>query len=392
MSLLFRRRPEPESTEGRSLTLPSAFVQGFGTFANVGDPASGETSLQSVAVRSTADLIASLTSELPAIVYRNGKQIKGGIPDNIEDPGGDGTGREDWLYRLVMSWLLRGNAYGEQTSWDSQARARTVDLWHPDDVTVTLQNGRPVWYMRGKRLAGSDLERFQHWRVNPVAGRVQGLSPVSAHAATIGVSLSSTQFGRQWFTDGAHPSGMLTNDQVDLNEQQIKATKAKFVSTVHGSQEPLVMGKGWKFDTIQVNPEESQFLQTINATEAQCARMFGPGFAEVMGYESGGSMTYANVVDRRQDLLVFSMGKWLRRADRVLTQLLPPSTLEVRLNRDALLETTTLQRYQAHELALRNQWRTVNEVRQIEDLEPVAWGNQPAANNTQQGVTDGQPA
>ena len=138
-----------------------------------------------------------------------------------------------------------------------------------------------------------------------------------------------------------------------------------------------MLGKGWGWHSIQVSPEESQFLATINATEAQCARMFGPGLAEVMGYESGGSMTYANVVDRRQDLLVFSMGKWIRRADRVFTSLLPPSTLTVRLERDALLETTTLQRYQAHESALRSQWRTINEIRQIEDLEPVAWGDEP---------------
>lgn len=387
MSLLFRRAPEPQPVQ-RSLTLPPGFIQGAGSYANVGDPATGETSLQSVAIRSTADLIASLASELPVTVYRNGKRIKGSVPENLEDPGGDQSGREDWLYRLIMSWLLRGNSYGEQNSWDSQGRPRTFDLWHPDDVTATVQDGRPVWYMRGKRLDGRALERFKHWRVNPIPGRLLGLAPVSAHAATIGVSLSSTQFGRQWFTEGAHPSGILGNKS-SLTEAQAKTAKARYTAAMSGSREPLVLGEGWDWTQIQVNPEESQFLQTINATEAQCARMFGPGFAEVMGYESGGSMTYANVVDRRQDLLVFSMGKWLRRAERVLTALLPPSTLEVRLNRDALLETTTLQRYQAHALALGGKpWRDVNEVREIEDLEPVAWGDGP--NNDTQGVTGDQ--
>jgi hypothetical protein len=49
----------------------------------------------------------------------------------------------------------------------------------------------------------------------------------------------------------------------------------------------------------------------------------------------------------------------------------------VRINRDALLASTTLDRYRAHESALRNQWRTVNEVRSIEDLPPVDWGDEP---------------
>ena len=41
----------------------------------------------------------------------------------------------------------------------------------------------------------------------------------------------------------------------------------------------------------------------------------------------------------------------------------------VGLNRAALLEATTLQRYQAHASALQNGWRTPNEIREIENLE-----------------------
>ena len=386
---LFRNRPRPPvapQTEDRAFTLPSFPAT---SYAAVGDVTRGEVSLQSIAVRATADLIASLVSELPVAVYRSGKRVKGGTPAQLDDPGADGTGREDWLYRLMMSWLLRGNTYGDVQAWGSGGQPTAVDLWHPDDVRVLDVAGERQWYHKGRRL---DAKPW-HSRVNPMPGRLLGLSPVEAHAATLGVSLSATQFGRQWFTEGAHPSGILANSEVSIDETQARTVKVRFREAIHGTREPLVLGKGWGWSAIQVTPEESQFLATINATEAQCARMFGPGFAEVMGYESGGSMTYANVVDRRQDLLVFSMGKWIRRADRVLTSLLPPSTLTVRLERDALLETTTIQRYQAHESALRSQWRTINEIRQIEDLEPVAWGDEPKAitNNTP-GGTSGQPA
>ena len=386
---LFRNRPRPpvaQQTEDRAFTLPSFPAT---SYAAVGDVTRGEVSLQSIAVRATADLIASLVSELPVAVYRSGKRVKGSTPAQLDDPGADGTGREDWLYRLMMSWLLRGNAYGDVRSWGPSGQPTTIDLWHPDDVRVLEVSGERQWYHDGKRL---DVEPW-HSRVNPMPGRLLGLSPVESHAATLGVSLSATQFGRQWFTEGAHPSGILANEIETVNETQARTVKARFKESIHGTREPLVLGKGWGWSAIQVTPEESQFLATINATEAQCARMFGPGFAEVMGYESGGSMTYANVVDRRQDLLVFSMGKWIRRADRVFTSLLPPSTLTVRLERDALLETTTIQRYQAHESALRSQWRTINEIRQIEDLEPVAWGDEPKTiTNNAQGVNSGTAA
>lgn len=387
---LFRGTTQKPADESRAFTLPPAFTA-TNSYASVGDPASGETSMQSIAVRSTVDLIASLVSELPAVAERNGRRTSG-VPDNITDPGGDSTGREDWLYRLISSWLLRGNAYGQESSWDSRTgRGMTVDLMHPDDVRPVQSGATMDWYVKGRKIEGAERAAFVHHRVNPVAGRLLGLSPVSAHAATIGVSLSSTGFGRQWFTDGAHPSSMLTN-QDNLTEESARTAKVRFMSAIHGTREPLVLGKGWDWKSIQVSPDESQFLETIGASEAQCARMFGPGLAEVMGYASGGSMTYANVVDRRQDLLVFSIGKWVRRAERVLSQLVPPSTVEIKLNRDALLETTTLQRYQAHALALAG-WRTPNEIRAIEDLDPVAWGNEPLKPTTPTtGAPNADPA
>ena len=143
-----------------------------------------------------------------------------------------------------------------------------------------------------------------------------------------------------------------------------------------GTRDPVVLGKGWSWDEIQISPEESQFLQTAGMSGAQCARIFGPGFAELLGYETKSSMTYSNIVDRRQDILVLSMNKWFRRYERILSLFTPPDQW-VEINRDAMLEATTLQRYQAHKVALDGAWRTINEVREIEHLKPVDWGNEP---------------
>ena len=103
--------------------------------------------------------------------------------------------------------------------------------------------------------------------------------------------------------------------------------------------------------------------------------------AETLGYETGGSMTYTTVQERRSDLLTLTLNRWMRRADRVLTSMLPAPQY-ARLNRDAFLESTTLARFEAHSKALADRWRTVNEVRQIEDLPPVAWGDVPNEKTT----------
>lgn len=368
------RREVQEDVEERGTYYAPRIPADIGTFAET--TVTPSTAAQSVAIRSTADLIASLGSELPIDVWTDnrGKKRKVSTPGSLEDPGGDERGREDWAYQLLWNWLITGNNVGAVIDRDG-AILRTVDLFNPDDVSASVMDGKPMFVINGR--SKKDEDDFAHWRVNPISGRLMGLSPIEHHATTIGISLATSRFGRQWFVDGAHPSGVLTNDSVDMTEPIADAAKAKVLEK-RGTSEPIVLGKGWKWENAQVTPEESQFLQTQGLSEAQCARIFGPGFAEVFGFETGAgkSMTYANLVDRRQDLLVMSMNRWLRRYERVLSKFVP-RTQWVEVNRDALLEATTKQRYEAYASALTNKWKTVNEIREHENLDPVPWGNEP---------------
>ena len=387
MSIFYRTR-EPKPDVQRSMTMPDIWKQyARVNYANV-DPTAGFTSMQSVAVWSTADFIASVVSELPAEVFA-GKR-KRSTPWNIDDPGDDGMGREDWLYRVMMSWLIRGNLYGADNSWDARGlHPLSFSVLSPLDVTAQVVDSQPQWYFKGQRLEGAKLDDFRHVPVFTQPGVLLGQSVVEAHATSLGVSLRSAQFGDQWFRDGAHPSGMLVN-KAPLDNVDAENAKRRLIDATQGSLEPLVLGEGWDYKNLQVSPNESQFLETQKYSEAQCARMFGPGFAEVLGYESGGSMTYSNVNDRDLFLAKYSLNKWIRRVERLLSSLLPPSTQVVKLNREGLLEATTLQRYQAHKLALDGGWMLPSEVRDIEDLPPIPGIDDRKPNS--QGVNSGNAA
>lgn len=333
------------------------------------------TSLQSIAVGSTVDLICSLGSELPVHVYRGEKADRRKLttPGYLMDPAGDGNGLPDWIYQVLMSWCMRGNLYADVLDVRRGIPTQIVPYF-PDDVRPQMgTDGQVEWFVNGRKVQNS--ARFLHRRVMPVPGHTLGLSPIAMRAAAIGVSLSSTRFGAQWFSDGGHPTALLSTDN-DLNEGKATTAKQRFLDVFKGKREPLVLGNGWKYQSLQINPEESQFLETQAFSEAQCARIFGPGFAEILGYESGGNMTYANIESRATHLLVFGMNRWLRRVDRLLSEMLPRPQY-ARIDRDAMLESTTLTRYQAHASALDKRWKTVNEVRADEDMAPVSWGDEP---------------
>jgi hypothetical protein len=74
---------------------------------------------------------------------------------------------------------------------------------------------------------------------------------------------------------------------------------------------------------------------------------------------------------------------------RVLVGRLLPSTLTVKLNPDALLRSTTKERYEAHEIALRAGFLTRGEIRELENLPPLP--SSPASSATS-GNGSGTPS
>ena len=81
-----------------------------------------------------------------------------------------------------------------------------------------------------------------------------------------------------------------------------------------------VLGSGAKFQAVTIPPEQAQFLETTRANVATIARYFSVQ-PELIGGESGGSLTYANVEQRALDFLTFGLRSWLVRLETALSGL-----------------------------------------------------------------------
>lgn len=371
MSFLLGRR-ERRASPFPEPPIPPNSLAGVGNFARV-DLSRTESSLQKVAVYACVNLVATVAETMPLDYFPRPRETQA-LPPWLADLGGDGYGLPDWLYQYVYSAMLRGNVVGGVGQRNRTRGTPTlIQLQHPDLVGAWLdEDGKPEWRFNGQKVPTDDV---WHKRVHPVPGRLMGLSPIAVHALTIGTGIAALQFGAQWFQEGGHPSSILSSDQ-NLNSAQAATAKERFMAAVHGRREPAVLGNGWKYQQIQIAPNESQFLETNNYTATECCRIFGPGFAEIFGYETGGSLTYSNIEQRSLDLLTYAVDPWLVRIERALSGLLPRPQM-VRFNRAALVRTDLLTRYKAHVLALQNRFKTVDEVRGDEDMAPVPWGSVP---------------
>lgn len=394
MAWPFRRSGAPKQPEKREFIGQwwaeqlSGLSMGFGrSYAEV-DAISGENSLQSVAYRSAVDLMASLVSELHFDVYsgQGTSRQKKQTPSNLLDPAGDGHGVEDWAYQVILSKHMRGNAFGNIIDQGPTGMLRQVDLWHPDKVGVRIEDGQPVWTVGGRRVPNEDV---WHKRAFPVPGALLGLSPVAAHADTLGLSIAATRFGKSWFQDGGHPGGILSNSEADMSDDKVTRTaKDRFMAALFGNREPVVLGRGWKYEQIQVAPEESQFLETQAFSAAECARIVGAGVAEVLGYDTGGSMTYATTVDRDISLLKYAADRWLKRMERIYGQFLPANQY-VKFDRDSFLDTNVMQKWLVNQKKLASGAYVINEIRAANHDKPVAWGNEPFSMPAGEPADDG---
>lgn len=347
-------------------------AQGHGRYrwTTSGEPVNDEKALQLSAVWGCVDLLSSLVSTLPIDEYRKVQGVRVAQPNPVllEDPAGDGTGFEVWLRQLMTSCLLRGNGYGYIHQLGADGWPTQIESLHPDRITWrrNLNFGPVDSYLDNKRVDRWPLGPLWHLPVYVTPGSPIGMSPIQYAANTIGLGLAAQRFGAGWFNGGGLPIGTLESDQV-INTDTATALKERIRETMKPG-EPLVLGAGLKFNAIQVNPEDSQYLETIKATGDDVARFF---FRRPPG--EGGSVTYANVESRSLDLLTYTLTGWLVPIEKAITRLRPRPRY-VKFNADALVRVDLAARYKAHDIAIRSGLNSRDERRELEEFGPIPDG------------------
>jgi HK97 family phage portal protein len=245
-----------------------------------------------------------------------------------------------------------------------------IEWLNPDEVTVDDDRAvrNPVFRWLGNVIPRDDLIHIPGY---VLPGRVLGLSPIKAFALQVDTGLLAQKFGKDFFERGGHPSAILKNAKVEKNPDNVKKVRERFKAAVSG-RDIAVMTGGWEYEAIQVAPEESQFIQTLELNATQIAAVYGIYPAERIGGKSG-SNTYANIEQDSIQFVQFTLRPYLVRLERAITKLMP-ERVYVRFNADALIRTDITARYRAHTESLTAGWRNVDEVREIEDLPPLPNG------------------
>lgn len=378
MSIL-SRLVERRSSGGNAYLSGAAIPPpGFFYPTESGKTVNTDSAMRLSAVWACVNLITDLCAPLPWHAYRSqadGTEIRLADHPLLTSPSNEASlSAADWRAQVYRSWLLRGNAYGLIKEVGSFGEPTKIQMIHPDYVSVVRLGPLGPFEFR---VLGSKHELWQaggdlwHVPAYTVPGSPVGLSPIDFGRQSIGLGLATESFGAQWFGDSAIPSGVLTTDQ-QLTLEQAQQVKQRWNESVQGGRGTAVLGAGIGYKQIQVTPEESQFLDAMKFNVQQVCRLFGVP-PEMIGAESGHSMTYASIDSRMVHLLTTTGRPWLARLENALSDLLR-TNVRVRASVDDLLRTDAKTRVDIQSQRLRMGVRSVDEIREEDNLPPLSAG------------------
>jgi HK97 family phage portal protein len=320
-------------------------------------------------------LIGDVVASLPVHAYRDlgdRRQRMNSLPQLFQNPSTQGT-LTDWVFRLVHSMVSRGNAVGWVLERDGFGYPTLVEWQSPESVYVD-QDGpdasfaRPVWYLGGVRVPTEDIVHIPWF---PVAGRVWGLSPMEAYAATVRVGLEARSYQVDWFAGGGVPPGTLQNTQKTLEPKQADTIRARFMASLR-RHEPFVHGADWVYTPMAVSQHEAKFVETMKLSADEIASIYGVP-PEKIGGTSGGPLTYNTVEQHSIDMMQWVARPWCVKLEAAFYKLLPRPQY-VRFNLDAGVRTDVLTRYRTYAIARQIGLLSIDEIRELEDREPLPGG------------------
>jgi HK97 family phage portal protein len=378
-----------------------------GTPSASGISVTPESALRASAVHACVAVIAGTMATLPLNVYRRRKS--GGKDKATEHPAyfilhdapNDMLTSCEWREMKQAHLCLRGNGFSRVLR-DGAGRLAALIPEHPDRVSI-FRDGLNVTYSIQKSNGGQDVLRQDevlHLRGMGPDGLI-GYSPIGLARESIGLALATERHGAQLFGNGARPSGYIETPGT-LTPQQVEKLRDEWHKR-HGGESQngtAILYGGMKWSGVTMSSEDAQFLETRQYQLSDIARIFRVP-PHLIGDLS--KATFSNIEHQAIEFVTHCIRPWAVRWEQRMNQVLltPKERGEyfIEYNLEGLLRGDQKTRFEAYNIGLNGGILSVNEVRDIENLNPIEGGDtyrQPmnmnklgdfsASNNTAGGV------
>lgn len=355
-------------TDPAAIPPPDAFTR-----MTAGMAVTDQTALQVLIYLACLRLLSDTVSGLPLKQYKKlpvgsskRKQLMEPAP-LVADPF-VGVEPQIGFFQTVMSLLMRGNAYLMVVARDYLGVPTMVKVLAPATVRVYREKGVKLYKVNNAEVDPADIIHIP-WIILP--GADVGINPIEYAAQDLGIALAAAEYGARFFSQGATPGGVLTTDKL-LNKDQIVRI-AKDMKREHGgiaqAHTPLILDAGLKWQQLTIPPEQAQFLLTRQAQRGEISSLLGVP-PHLVGDAEKSVAGGKGVEETSLAFLTYAVRPIMMRIEAAFSRQLPRGQY-VRFDAMEILRTNTLARWQAHAVGRSIGALNINDVRDLEDMDPI---------------------
>lgn len=357
-------------------------MQGYGNETSV------DGALQVAAAWACIRLIAETVATLPLILYKKSgdgeRKVAGEHPlyEILHDaPNADMTALEFWE-GVVVSLCTHGNAYAEKKRMGDRLIALVPLRADTMEVFRDARGRRRYRYHDDKgRERELDEDSVFHVRGFGNGGDV-GLSPIAYARYTLFGARVADRTAAQVFATGNRQQGVLTMDAVLKPEQRDQIRENIIRPFTEGKT--LILEAGMKFQPTTLSPEDAQMLESRAFQIEEICRWFRvPPF--MIGHTEKSTSWGTGLEQQQIAFLTFALEPYLERIEQAVRRsLIIPGerkTLFAEFKVEKLLRADSTARAAYYKAALGTTqepgWMVKNEVRRLENLDPLEGGDKP---------------
>ena len=325
-------------------------------------------------------IISQTLAMLPLVVYR--RRADGGKERATNHPLYDviharpNVRQSSFQFRemLMGHALLRGNAYAQRLPGPRGFVDQLVPL-HPDRVTPKLASDGTIHYeVRLNTGTIKTLLQDEVFHISTLSDdSIQGLSLVGLARESFGLAESTQKYGKQFFTNGARPGGILKMPG-KLGVDAHARLKADWANQYGGdnNHKPAILEEGMEWTAMGLSNEDSQFLETRAFQVEEIASWFGVPLSLLQHTEKSTSWG-TGIGQLTQGFTTFTMQPWFTRWEQEISSALigDNQTYFAEFVVEGLLRGDHATRAQFYGAMVDRGIFTRNEVRRIENMNPL---------------------
>lgn len=325
-------------------------------------------------------LLTDVVSTMPWDTYTVDDQVRRPAPKpEVLKFAVPGLSQIAYLSQVMLSLLSDGNAF-VATLRNSLGVPLALFPLDPTKVRVCREKGVLSYEVGGVEYGWLDI---MHIPGLMLPGDLRGMSPLTAAREVVEAGLQQQRYGRDFTKNMAVPPAVIkvpsSGGSPEVEREKARKVGALWNDTYGGGNAGKigVLVGGAELQTVAVNQKDAQWLESKQFTVVEVARIYGVP-PHLVADASNSTSWGSGLAEQNATFSQFTVQPTTARIeeahDRLLVSAGLPDTRN-KLNIDAKLRATPMQRAETTAIKIANRSMTINEDRALEDRPPVPWGD-----------------